>query len=35
MAATNEREKIVGVPIPEEGSQEFETMNRMAKKRYP
>ncbi|EOH94498.1 MFS transporter [Enterococcus pallens] len=35
MEATNEREKIVGVPIPEEGSQEFETMNRMAKKAIP
>ena len=35
MEATNEREKIVGVPIPEEGSQEFEKMNRMAKKAIP
>jgi len=35
MDTTNEREKIVGVPIPEEGSKEFEKMNRMAKKAIP
>ncbi len=35
MATKNEAEKVLGVPVPKEGTAEFEKMNRMAKRAIP
>ncbi|WP_099224882.1 MFS transporter [Listeria costaricensis] len=35
MANTEKQGQVIGVPVPEEGSAEFEKMNKMAKKAIP